>query len=75
MALGFATSEVVFPGHTQAYPSTNRMSALTCMSTPLRLCFAVDAGEVSSSARSSLFGGKWLLANGLFDCGAGRIST
>jgi hypothetical protein len=42
MALGFATSEVVFPGHTQVYPSTDRMSVLTCMSIPLRRCFAVD---------------------------------
>ena len=34
MALGFATSKVVFPSHTGVYPPTDRMSVLTCTSTP-----------------------------------------
>ena len=34
MALGFATSKVVFPNHTGVYPPTDRMSILTCTSTP-----------------------------------------
>ena len=34
MALGFATSKVVFPNHTGVYPPTDRMSVLTCTSTP-----------------------------------------
>ena len=42
MALGFATSRAVFPSHTGVYPPTDRMSVLTCTSTPSRLCFIVD---------------------------------
>ena len=42
MALGFATSKVVFPNHTGVYPPTDRMSVLTCTSTPPRPCFVVD---------------------------------
>ena len=42
MALGFATSKVVFPNHSGVYPPTDRMSVLTCMSTPPCLCFVVD---------------------------------
>ena len=34
MALGFATSKVVFPNHAGVYPPTDRMSVLTCTSTP-----------------------------------------
>jgi len=34
MALGFATSKVVFPNHAGVYPPIDRMSVLTCTSTP-----------------------------------------
>lgn len=34
MALGFATSKVVFPNHSGVYPPTDRISVLTCTSTP-----------------------------------------
>ena len=34
MALGFATSKVVFPNHSGVYPPTDRISVLTCMSPP-----------------------------------------
>jgi hypothetical protein len=34
MALGFASSKMVFPSHTGVYPPTDRMSVLTCTSTP-----------------------------------------
>ena len=42
MALGFASSKVVFPSHTGVYPPTDRMSVLTCMFTASGLCFVVD---------------------------------
>jgi hypothetical protein len=42
MALGFASSKMVFPSHTGVYPPTDRMSVLTCTSTPPRHCFVVD---------------------------------
>jgi hypothetical protein len=42
IALGFASSKVVFPSHTGVYPPIDRMSVLTCASTPSGLCFIVD---------------------------------
>ena len=42
MALGFATSKAVFPSHAGVYPPPDRMSVLTCTSTPPYLCFVAD---------------------------------
>lgn len=41
MALGFATSKVVYPNHTGVYPPTDRMSVLTCTSTPSALALSL----------------------------------
>lgn len=39
MALGYATGKAILPDHAGVYPPTDRMSVITCTSTPSGACF------------------------------------